>query len=227
MKGLGAQGRQTRELETHRAWGSGKTSSWMCIMRSPPGANSVTKQAWLEVWKQARRESRKGCPVRPTASRIRFSQYRLQGRAWVLEGRREPPKEGKHPSRALSLTQHTWLTGLEVPVPGRHQEFSWVVEPVQPPCSHFTDEETEVQGRGDLPKGTELTTAVTKKGTRAWLAPKSHLLKAPVAFGCLLGPPGQACHSGEVSRCPDPHTSASGLTSLSPLGSAPPASSVL
>lgn len=66
-------------MGTHRAWGSGKTSSWICIMRSPPGANSVTKQAWLEVWKQARRESRKGCPVQPTASRIRFSQYRLQG----------------------------------------------------------------------------------------------------------------------------------------------------
>lgn len=80
--------RQTRGMETHRAWGSGKTSSWICIMRSPPGANSVTKQAWLEVWKQARRDSRKGCPVRPTASRIRFSQYRLQGRAWVSEGNR-------------------------------------------------------------------------------------------------------------------------------------------
>lgn len=75
---------------THQAWGSGKTSSWICIMRSPPGTNSVTKQAWLAVWKQARRDSRKGCPVRPTASRIRFSQYRLQGRMgwteWNLHG---------------------------------------------------------------------------------------------------------------------------------------------
>lgn len=81
-------------------------------MRSPPGANSVTKQAWLEVWKQARRGSRNGCPVQPTASRIRFSQYRLQEEGVGFTGKEGTQNGTKtSPGCALSPKQLPWVTG--------------------------------------------------------------------------------------------------------------------
>lgn len=68
-----------RPMATYRVTCSGKTSEWMCVMRSPPGVYSITKQAWSGVWKHANMFTRKGWPEELTTSKMRFSQCKLQG----------------------------------------------------------------------------------------------------------------------------------------------------
>lgn len=67
-------------LITYTALGSEKTSAWMCIIRSPPAAYSMTKQTCSDVWKHANRLTRKGCRTLLTVSKILFSHIRLPQR---------------------------------------------------------------------------------------------------------------------------------------------------
>ena len=72
--------------ETHTARGSEKTSAWMCIIRSPPAAYSMTKHTCSCVWKHANRLTRNGWRTLFTVSKILFSHIRLRkrrGRRWV------------------------------------------------------------------------------------------------------------------------------------------------
>lgn len=71
----GERGRCLRH--THTALGSEKTSVWMCIIKSPPAAYSITKQTCSFVWKHAKRFTRKGCLTLFTVSKILFSHIRL------------------------------------------------------------------------------------------------------------------------------------------------------
>lgn len=68
---------ETRLIVTHCAVRSGKTSSCMRIIRSPPGVYSITKQAWWGVWKHANMFTRNGWSEELTTSNIRFSQFKL------------------------------------------------------------------------------------------------------------------------------------------------------
>lgn len=63
---------------THTARGSENTSAWMCIIRSPPAAYSITKHTCSLVWKQAKRLTRNGCRTLFTVSKILFSHIRLR-----------------------------------------------------------------------------------------------------------------------------------------------------
>lgn len=74
---------------TYTALGSEKTSAWMCIIRSPPAAYSMTKQTCSAVWKQANRLTRKGCRTLLTVSKILFSHIKLpkRGRQSVSHSR--------------------------------------------------------------------------------------------------------------------------------------------
>lgn len=67
-----------KALDTHTALGSEKTSAWMCIMRSPPAAYSMTKQTCSCVWKHANRLTRNGWRTLLTVSKILFSHIRLE-----------------------------------------------------------------------------------------------------------------------------------------------------
>lgn len=123
MKGVGYRERgkfcwerQLGGTEIYRVWGFGKIFSWICIMRLLSGVNLVTKQAWLEVWKQVRRQSRKGWFVQFMVFRIRFSQYRLQGGSWRLEGRYI------FIGCVVQLAQQFWFIGFLVKVLGRQRD---------------------------------------------------------------------------------------------------------
>lgn len=72
---------------THMALGSEKTSAWICIIRSPPAAYSMTKQTCSCVWKHANKLTRNGWRTLLTVSKILFSHIKLAKRkektAWV------------------------------------------------------------------------------------------------------------------------------------------------
>lgn len=68
---------RVRAVVTHMALGSEKTSAWMCIIRSPPAAYSMTKQTCSCVWKHANRLTRNGWRTLLTVSKILFSHIRL------------------------------------------------------------------------------------------------------------------------------------------------------
>lgn len=80
LKATDSESSQLREPQTqstHMARASEKTSAWMCIMRSPPAAYSITKHTCSLVWKQANRLTRNGCRTLFTVSKILFSHMRL------------------------------------------------------------------------------------------------------------------------------------------------------
>lgn len=60
------------------ARGSAKTSAWMCIIKSPPAAYSMTKHTCSCVWKHANKLTRNGWRTLLTVSKIRFSHIRLE-----------------------------------------------------------------------------------------------------------------------------------------------------
>lgn len=67
-----------KPANTHTALGSEKTSAWMCIIRSPPAAYSMTKHTCSCVWKHANKLTRKGWRTLLTVSKILFSHIRLE-----------------------------------------------------------------------------------------------------------------------------------------------------
>lgn len=72
---------------THIARGSENTSAWMCIIRSPPAAYSITKHTCSLVWKQAKRLTRNGCRTLFTVSKILFSHIRLGDKMHQCQGK--------------------------------------------------------------------------------------------------------------------------------------------
>lgn len=184
-------------MGTHRAWGSGKTSSWICIMRSPPGANSVTKQVWLGVWKQARRDSRKGCPVQPTASRIRFSQYRLQGGGRGFRGEEKlcrlcPATHMTARARWVFRRSATQAVRECLCIRGSRGSLNLHDH-------HYPILQMKTLRYRDK-RGPAQTQAINNRGyskeNLGLAGPQSHLFKAPGAFCCPLVPPTQASHPG-------------------------------